>query len=211
MLEIVQVNEAEPLKPALSVALTVTEHVQAVVGVPVMAPLLELMDSPAGSPVAVHEEIVAVDDESWAELDSVEMAVPDRFDCAPGLVTVTVLLTVQVNEVFALNASESVAVTVTEQAHAVVGVPLMTPVPLLIVRPAGRPVAAKVTVLPPGGVVGGGDGQVADGRARGVGLVAGTGHRQVVDVPGQADGAGATRAPVPPKAPPFPLYETELP
>ena len=41
------------------------------------------------------------------------------------------------------------AVTVTEQAQAVVGVPLMTPPLELIERPAGRPVAPKVTVLPP--------------------------------------------------------------
>jgi len=149
VLEIVQVNEAEPVKPALSVAWTVTEHAHAVVGVPVMAPLEALMDRPAGRPLAVHEEIVAVDDESVAELERVEMAEPERCDCAPGLATVTVLETVQVNDVLALNDSESVAVTVTEHVHAVVGVPVMAPEPLLMVKPAGRPVAAKVTELPP--------------------------------------------------------------
>ncbi|MGB7097369.1 MAG: hypothetical protein WBD95_01185 [Xanthobacteraceae bacterium] len=149
VLEIVQVNEADPVKPALSVALTVTEHEHAVVGVPVMAPLVALTDRPAGRPLAVQEEIVAVDDESWAELERVLMAVPDRFDWAPGLVTDTVLSTVQVNDVLSLNASESVAVTVTEHEHAVVGVPPMTPDPELMERPAGRPVAAKVTALPP--------------------------------------------------------------
>jgi hypothetical protein len=53
-----------------------------------------------------------------------------------------------VNEVLSLNASESVAVTVTEQAQAVVGVPLTTPAEE-IESPAGSPVAVKVTELPP--------------------------------------------------------------
>ena len=51
---------------AASVALTVTESDPAVVGVPVMAPWSELMDSPAGRPVADQEERVAVDEESVA-------------------------------------------------------------------------------------------------------------------------------------------------
>ena len=61
----------------------VTEHAQAVVGVPVMAPLEVLIDSPAGRPVA-DQVMVAVDDESVAELVSVVMAVPDTLVCAPG-------------------------------------------------------------------------------------------------------------------------------
>jgi hypothetical protein len=77
------------------------------------------------------------------------MALPDTFDWVPGLVTDTVLVMFQVNEVLSLNASESVAVTVTEQAQAVVGVPVMAPLVELIDSPAGRPVAPKVTVLPP--------------------------------------------------------------
>jgi hypothetical protein len=80
VLEIVHENDAVPVKPALSVALTVTEQVQAVVGVPVMAPDDELMDSPAGRPVADHEAMVAVEEESVAELCNVEMAVPERLD-----------------------------------------------------------------------------------------------------------------------------------
>ena len=59
------------------------------------------------------------------------------------------LVTVQVNEVLWLSPSESVAVTVTEQAQAAVGVPLMTPVAELMDRPEGSPLAAKVTELPP--------------------------------------------------------------
>jgi hypothetical protein len=47
----VQLNDAEPDAPVVSVAVAVTVEVPAVVGVPEMSPE-ELMDSPAGSPVA---------------------------------------------------------------------------------------------------------------------------------------------------------------
>ena len=74
----------------------VTEQAQAVVGVPVMAPVEVLMVSPAGSPVADHEEMVAADDESEAVFVTVEMALPDTWDWVPGLVTDTVLVMFQV-------------------------------------------------------------------------------------------------------------------
>ena len=92
--------------------------------------------------------MVAVDDESVAELLCVEMAVPVTLFCVPGLVTVTVLVMFQVKVVLWASVWVSVAVTVTEQAQAVVGVPLMTPEELML-RPAGRPVAPNVTELPP--------------------------------------------------------------
>jgi hypothetical protein len=77
----------------------VTELDPGAVGVPVLAPLEELMVRPAGRPVADHELMVAVDDESDAELWSVEMAVLVTLDWLPGLATVTVLVTFQVNVV----------------------------------------------------------------------------------------------------------------
>ena len=92
--------------------------------------------------------MVAVEDESVAELLWVEMAVPVTLLWVPGLVTVTVLVMFQVKVVLWASVWVSVAVTVTEQAQAVVGVPLMTP-PELMERPAGRPVAPNVTELPP--------------------------------------------------------------
>ena len=70
-------------------------------------------------------------------------AVDDRL--AP--VTATVLVTVHVNEVVLDRPNESVAVRVTEQVHAVVGVPVMAPVEELIERPAGRPVWAHETTF----------------------------------------------------------------
>jgi hypothetical protein len=49
----VQVNVAEPDAPVVSVAVTVTLEVPAVVGVPEISPVEELTDSPAGRPVAL--------------------------------------------------------------------------------------------------------------------------------------------------------------
>jgi hypothetical protein len=128
------------------VAVTVTEQAQAVVGVPVMEPEEE-MDRPAGRPVA-DQVRVAPDWESEPLSCNAVMAAPETFAWVPGLVTDTVLVMFQVNEVLSLSASESVAVTVTEQAQAVVGVPLTTPAEE-IESPAGSPVAVKVTELPP--------------------------------------------------------------
>ena len=48
----VQVNDAEPEAPVVSVAVTVTVEVPVAVGVPEISRVLALMDSPAGSPVA---------------------------------------------------------------------------------------------------------------------------------------------------------------
>ena len=62
---IVQVNDALPLPPLVSPAVTVTEEVPPVVGVPVMAALVapvEAMPSPAGSPDAdqLHAQAAGV-------------------------------------------------------------------------------------------------------------------------------------------------------
>src|SRR5215472_8236269 len=49
----VQVNVADPDAPVVSVAVTVTLPLEAVVGVPEIRPVEELMDTPAGRPVAL--------------------------------------------------------------------------------------------------------------------------------------------------------------
>lgn len=49
----VQVKVADPDAPVVSVAVTVTLYVEAVVGVPVIRPVVELIDRPAGSPAAL--------------------------------------------------------------------------------------------------------------------------------------------------------------
>lgn len=114
-----------------------------------IAPEAGEMARPAGRPEADHDVMVAVGDESPAESDSEEIGVPDTLDWALCPDTVTVFVTVHVNEVEAESAWESVADTVTEDVPAEVGVPVTAPVVGLIERPAGRPVAEKVTVFPP--------------------------------------------------------------
>jgi hypothetical protein len=49
----VQVNDADPDAPVVSVAVTVTDEVPTLVGVPEIRPVEELIDSPAGRPVAL--------------------------------------------------------------------------------------------------------------------------------------------------------------
>src|ERR1700751_1496614 len=83
----VQPNEAEPDAPVPSLAVTVTLEVPAVVGVPEISPE-ELMDSPAGSPVAEYVS-VCPGAESLAWISRLT-AVPAVELCGPGLVTVTV-------------------------------------------------------------------------------------------------------------------------
>jgi hypothetical protein len=76
------------------VAVTVTEQAQAVVGVPLISPLVEMV-RPAGRPVAPNVR-VAPDWVSVAAICKAVMAVPEVLDWAPGLVTATVLVMVHV-------------------------------------------------------------------------------------------------------------------
>ena len=137
----------------LSVAVMVTAQAHAVVGVPLMTPAEE-MTMPTGRPVADQVK-VATDDVSVAVAVIGVMRVPDTLDLAVvvGLVTVTVLVTVQAMVAVPVWAWLSVAVMVAEQAHAVVGVPLMMPVAEAMVTPAGRPVADHDEMVAPEPVV----------------------------------------------------------
>ena len=82
-------------------------------GVPVMAPVAEAMTSPVGRPVAVQVVMVAAADESVAVVLSEVTAVPDGLSWAPGLVTVTVLVMVQVKLAEPGKPELSVAVSTT--------------------------------------------------------------------------------------------------
>ena len=64
---------------------------------PVIDPVEELIDRPAGRPEAVQVKVAPVW-ESAAELVKVEMAEPEALDLAPGLDTTTVLVVFQVKE-----------------------------------------------------------------------------------------------------------------
>ena len=112
-LEIVQANVAEPVNAELSVAVTVTELAHAVVGVPVMAPVVALMDSPTGRPTALQVS-VATELVSVPVVGSVAIADPDIFDCAAMAATVTLLAIVQAKLVEPEKPDPSVAVSVAE-------------------------------------------------------------------------------------------------
>ena len=150
MLVTFQVKTAEFEALVLSVAVMVTEQAHAVVGVPVMAPFEELIPRPVGRPVAVQVSVgVGTVWVSAATGVKVEMAEPETVVLVPGFVTATVLEMFQVKLTELANGAGeplSVAVMVTEQAHAVVGVPVMAPPDEAIDRPAGRPVAVQVSV-----------------------------------------------------------------
>src|SRR5260221_9195259 len=83
-----QLNEADPEAPVVSLAVTVAVDVAAVVGVPVIRPE-ELIDSPAGRPVALKVRV-------WPAAESLAFtcrlaAVPTVELWLPGLVTLTAL------------------------------------------------------------------------------------------------------------------------
>ena len=120
----------------------------AVVGVPVTVPVVALIANPVGRPVADHEAMVATEELSLTGRVRLAMAAPVAEDFAPGLVTDTAFVTVQVKVALPNAVVVSVAVSVTEQAHAVVGMPEMVPVAELMTSPAGKPVADQVRVWP---------------------------------------------------------------
>ena len=82
-----QMKLVDPLAPVPSEAVSVTVYEPAVVGEPVMVPLSEPIDRPAGRPVADHVTGVPAE-ESVALLAKAVMAAPARADWPPGLVTV---------------------------------------------------------------------------------------------------------------------------
>ena len=81
-------------------------------GVPVMAPVEELIDSPTGRPVAV-QVMVAPDWVSTAVGVTVVVGVPDVLLWSPELEAMTPLVTVQVKLVEPEKPDSSVAVRVT--------------------------------------------------------------------------------------------------
>ena len=116
MLVVFQVKVALPWAVEPSVAVRVTEAAPGVVGVPVMAPVVELIVSPAGRPVA-DQVSVAVGLVSVADGVKVAIVDPVTEDLVPGLVTATVLVMVQeklAELAKVVGEALSVAVSVTE-------------------------------------------------------------------------------------------------
>ena len=109
-----------------------------------MAPVEALMDRPVGRPEAVQVKVWP-DWVSVAELEA-EAAEPEALDLAEMPVTLTVLVMVQAKAVEAVWPPKSVALSTTDDAPGVVGVPVIAPVEELIAKPVGRPVADQVMV-----------------------------------------------------------------
>jgi len=131
-----------------SVTLTTTVDVPAAVGVPEIVPVEELIDRPAGRPVADH--VYGVVPPLAVGVAGVYAVPTCPLGSADGHATVSggaiVKLYVFVDD--AVIASVTVPVTVKEPAA--VGVPEIAPVVALIAKPAGRPVADHVYgVVPP--------------------------------------------------------------
>ena len=110
------------------------------------APVEALMDRPVGRPEAVQVKVWP-DWVSVAELEA-EAAEPEALDLAEMPVTLTVLVMVQAKAVEAVWPPKSVALSTTDDAPGVVGVPVIAPVEELIAKPVGRPVADQVSTAP---------------------------------------------------------------
>lgn len=127
-----------------SVTVTFTVLVPAAVGIPVICPVLALMLSPAGNPVADQlygvmppsAATVALYAAPTVPLGSVAVVIESN---AGAIVTVNVLVAV-----CGVGVPESVTVTFTVLVPAAVGVPVICPVLVLMLSPAGNPVADQV-------------------------------------------------------------------
>ena len=134
---------------AESVTLRVTLLVLGPVGVPLMTPE-ELMERPAGSPVAdqvyggVPPPAATVMLYAWP-------VAPEVSDVVVIVSGPEAIFNVRVTvAVCGVGVVESVALMITLPLLAAVGVPVIAPVPALIERPAGRPVADQVYgAIPP--------------------------------------------------------------
>ncbi len=153
-LVMVQVKEAEPEAPKLSVALRATGKAPEPVGVPDTVPVPGSRAKPAGRPVADHEMMVAETDKSVAVAVSGVIVVPNKLVWSPGSVTETVPpplepAMVQVNEAEPEAPKLSVALRATGKAPELVGVPDTVPVPGSRAKPAGRPVTDHEVIVAP--------------------------------------------------------------
>ena len=112
VLVVVHVSAAEPACPVLSEATIRTEAEPGVVGVPVIVPVEELIDRPAGSPVADQVMVAAVSVSVALEVSGV-IAEPVVLIWLPGLAIVIEEVRVQVNEVLPTKEFVSVAYSTT--------------------------------------------------------------------------------------------------
>src|SRR5437899_10647633 len=129
-----------PVPPAL-VALTVTVEAPALVGVPVMSPVVALSARPAGNPVAL--KLVGL----FFPYTTLFRSTPTWPVAVPALVMTGVAGVIVTASVWGPVPPAMVALRVPIEAAARVGVPVMSPVVALSARPAGNPVALKLVGL----------------------------------------------------------------
>ena len=146
------------LEPPVPVAVTAAVEVAAVVGVPVMAPVVALRESPAGKPVAAHEftgRLVA--SVSTGVCENATPTVPVK--ACPAVMIGTPAPTTKETDWFALVPPGPVARRSGAEVTMAVGVPVMAPVVALRESPAGNAplamaheVAGRVLALVSAGV-----------------------------------------------------------
>ena len=114
--------------------------------VPVIAPVLGLMLRPGGKPTAPKLSVPPLASVALSVRDTTS---PSILSCVPGFVSVIGLFTVQVNiTLLPYMPSPTMMITlycpIPETPRAIV--PVISPVLVLILRPAGRPTAPKTRV-----------------------------------------------------------------
>src|SRR5687768_10858120 len=134
------VRACDPVPVGL-VAVTFALDIPAVVGVPVMRPVTESIDSPAGSPDAPKLVGLLVAMSWWKNGRSVPPSAVAAL-VNTGMPTPSVMTSGCVAVAAAL-----VALIVALKVPLTVGVPEITPVVVLTERPGGRPVAPKLVGL----------------------------------------------------------------
>src|SRR5437899_6888034 len=123
------------------VALRVTVEAPALVGVPVMSPVVALSARPAGNLVALTLVGLCVALIRWVNASAIWPV------AVPALVMTGVAGVIVTASVWGPVPPALVALRVTVEAPALVGVPVMSPVVSLSARPAGNPVALKLVGL----------------------------------------------------------------
>ena len=126
-----------------SFTVTLALLVAATVGVPLITPVLALIDNPAGRPVADHVYDVTPPEATTVVLYATPL-VPDGSGEAVVMVNCELMVIARFADAVCCGLPESFTVTFAVLVPAAVGVPLITPLLALIDNPAGRPVADHV-------------------------------------------------------------------
>jgi hypothetical protein len=126
-----------------SFTVTLALLVPVTVGVPLITPLLALIDNPAGRPVADQVYDVTPPEAATGVLYATFL-VPEGSGDGVVIVNCELMVIARLADAVCCGLPESLTVTLAVLVPAVVGVPLIAPLVALIDNPAGRPVADHV-------------------------------------------------------------------